>query len=168
MPSSLCIFVSAAVILNTFISLGSAVSVSFIRWWQFYNFTQTRQHEKTVLHLIISTLWIIGFGIILGFTSKNLTNFKMNCSLDLLTTTVNETISVALFSITVGFVCSITFNYLTIRKIKQKSPCTHSTNASQQFSMLNFPKILHERNALIIKQNVEIMVTQKCPKCRQA
>lgn len=143
MPYKVCMLISTSMVLATFVSMGSIVSISIIRWWQFYNFNQTRTHERVVVRLIIMVLWVSGMGIAVGYALHNIFRASPTCSFDFWTATLANTLPLTAVCVTFGLVLVVMVNYLTIKKIKKKSIYTESHHQSTRNSAINnFTKLV--------------------------
>lgn len=142
MPYKVCMLISTSMVLATFVSMGSIVSISIIRWWQFYNFNQTRTHERVVVRLIILVLWVSGTGIAVGYALHNIFRGSPTCSFDFWTATLANTLPLTAVCVTFGFVLVVLVNYLTIKKIKKKSIYTENHQGTRNSAINNFTKLV--------------------------
>lgn len=143
MPYKMCMLISTAMVLATFISMGSIVSISIIRWWQFYNFNQTRTHERVVVRLVVMVLWVSGMGIAAGYALHNMFRASPSCSFDFWTATLANTLPLTAMCVSFGLVVVVLVNYLTIKKIKKKSIYTENHHQGLRNSAINnFTKLV--------------------------
>ncbi|KAK3891881.1 hypothetical protein Pcinc_004240 [Petrolisthes cinctipes] len=116
-----CTLNTASVVLTSYVSVGSIVSISAVRGWQFHNFSETRDQEKYTVRFIIFLLWTSGLGITIAFIFREMVDGNEMCSPQHLTKSYRSTLPLTCASITSGLLTVTLVNQLTIRKIQNSS-----------------------------------------------